>query len=176
MKRLPWRMYAINVFLIFHLFAIACWCAPSHALPFEVVRTLVGPYFRWIGLFQNWDMFSPSPKHRNGYLEAMVVYTDGSVRYWPFPRMDRMSFGERYMRERYRKFEETLAEDKYSDMWPDVARHLARQFSGGAKRPEVIMLILNWSDLVEDGDGSFTASPWQSRTFYRYRVEPEDLN
>lgn len=90
--------------------------------------------------------------------------------------MERMSLGERYARERYRKFEETLVEDKYSDVWPDVARYVARQVATPTKRPEIVMLILNWSDLRVDSSGNLTDSPWQSRVFYRYGVEPEDLN
>lgn len=172
---LRWRNSAIHVFVIFHLVAIACWCAPFNLLPLEVCRAVVQPYFRWTGLFQTWDMFSPWPKRRNSYLEAMVVFSDGTTAFWTFPRMDRMSYGERYMKERYRKFEETLVEDKYSDMWPDVARRVAREFRGGSKRPDMVMLTLNWSDLVQNGDGSFTDTPWQSRTFYRYRVEAEDV-
>jgi len=172
---LRWRVLAIDLFLIFHLVAIVCWCAPVNALPAEIVRALVRPYFRWTGLFQTWDMFSPLPERRNSYLEAMVVFTDGTTRFWTFPRMERMSYGRRYAKERYRKFEEVLPEDKYSDLWPDAARRVAREFRGGSKRPEIVMLILNWSDLAEESDGNFSATPWQSRTFYRYRVAAEDL-
>ena len=175
-QSIRWRVIAINTFLIFHLLAIACWCAPFNALPFAVCRTLVAPYFNFVGLFQAWDMFAPGPKHRNSYLEAEVLYNDGSTDYWNFPRLDRTGLGERYLRERYRKFEEVLVQDRYSDMWPDVARHVARQVVTKTKRPEMIMLILNWSDLGEDSKGNLIDSPWQSRVFYRYRVEPDDLN
>ena len=171
-----WRDSAISLFLLFHLIAIPIWCLPSNSLPLLVCRDLVRPYFLWSGLFQTWDMFSPSPKRTNGYLEAMLVYTDGTTDYWQFPRMDRLSFTERYSKERYRKFEETLADSKFADLWPDAARYIARHAPDPSKRPEMIMLILNWSDLVRNADGSFTDLPWQSRVFYRYRVEPEDLN
>jgi hypothetical protein len=171
-----WRDRAINLFLIFHLIAIPIWCLPSNNLAVLVCRELVRPYFLWSGLFQSWDMFSPAPKRTNDYLEAMLVYTDGTTDYWQFPRMDRLSFSERYSKERYRKFEETLTDDKFSDIWPDVARYIARYPPDGSKRPEMIMLIVNWSDLVRKSDGNFTDIPWQSRVFYRYRVEPEDFN
>jgi hypothetical protein len=171
-----WDVVAINVFLIFHLVAIACWCVPSNVLPVVACRELFGPYLRWVGLFQAWDMFAPVPKHRNSYLEAMVVYSDGSTDYWNFPRMEHMSLGERYAKERYRKFEEVLVDDRYSDLWPDAARFVARQVTTGKKRPEMVMLVVNWSDLREDRDGNLTDSPWQSHVFYRYRVEPEDFN
>lgn len=176
-SRIPrWHAVAINVFLVFHIVSIACWCAPSNVLPIVACRELVKPYFRWIGLFQAWDMFAPGPKHRNSYLEAMIVFSDGTTDYWNFPRMEQMSLGERYAKERYRKFEEVLVEDRYSDLWPDAARFVARRVAIGKKRPEIVMLVVNWSDLREDSNGNLTDSPWQSRVFYRYRVEPEDFN
>jgi hypothetical protein len=171
-----WRDRVINLFLLFHLFAILIWCLPSNSLPLVVCRELVRPYFLWSGLFQSWDMFSPSPRRTNGYLQAMLAYSDGTTDYWEFPRMDRLSLSERYSKERYRKFEENLSEDKFPDLWPDVARYIARHAPDGSKRPEMVMLVVNWSDLVRNADGSFTDLPWQSRVFYRYRVEPEDFN
>jgi len=170
-----WRDRAINLFLIFHLLAILCWCLPFESLPFVIGKTLVRPYFVWSGLFQSWDMFSPSPSRTNSYLEAEIVYEDGTTEYWEFPRMERLSYIERYSKERYRKFEENLRDERYYDTWPDVASYIARQ-AKGPKRPQMVMLIANWSDLVKNDDGSFTDSPWKSRVFYRYRVEPEDFN
>jgi hypothetical protein len=171
-----WRDRVINLFLLFHLISIPIWCLPFNSLPLLVCRELVRPYFLWTGLFQTWDMFSPSPKRDNDYLEAMLVYTDGTTDYLQFPRMDRLSLSERYSKERYRKFEETLTDDKFSDIWPDVARYIARHPPNGSKHPEMIMLIANWSYLARNVDGSFTDLPWQSRVFYRYHVEPEDIN
>jgi hypothetical protein len=90
--------------------------------------------------------------------------------------MDQLSLTERYSKERYRKFEESLIDERYSDMWPDAARYIARQTRNDSKRPEIIMLVVNSSELVRNADGSFKDLPWQSRVFYRYRVEPEDFN
>jgi hypothetical protein len=171
-----WNDWVIHLFLLFHISAILCWCVPFNSLPVLVGRTLVRPYFLWSGLFQSWDMFSPSPKRTNSYLEATLVYADGTTDYWTFPRMDRLSLTERYSKERYRKFEESLIDERYSDMWPDTARYIARQTRNDSKRPEIIMLVVNSSELVRNADGSFRDLPWQSRVFYRYRVEPEDFN
>ncbi|MGB7434194.1 MAG: hypothetical protein WBR26_26550 [Candidatus Acidiferrum sp.] len=169
------RNVAISIFVLFHVIAIACWCLPFNVAPLVLCRSLVQPYFLFTGLFQSWDMFSPVPSRTNSYLEAMLVYPDGTTEFWTFPRMDRLSFTERYRKERYRKFEETLVKDEYSDVWPDVARHIARQASTASRKPEMVMLIMNWSNLMQNPDGTFTDLPWQSRTFYRYRVEASDL-
>jgi len=170
------RKRAISVFLLFHLVAIPCWGLPFDSLPTLICRALVRPYFLWTGLFQSWDMFAPSPIRANRYLEAMLVYPDGTTDYWAFPRMDRLSFTARYAKERYRKFEEVLTDDKNADMWPDIARYVARQALRGSARPERVLLVLHWSDLEQSGDGSFDATPWQSRVLFSYRVEWDDFH
>jgi hypothetical protein len=176
-RRTKWYDRAISLFLILNLAAILAWCSPFTNLPVLISRVLARPYLVFTGLFQSWDMFSPAPKRTNSYLEAMLVYPDGTTEYWEYPRMDRLSFRERYVKERYRKFVEYVFDDKYSDILPDVARYIARQaVARGSKRPEMVMLIENRSDLVQNPDGSFNDLPWQSRVFYRYRLDPEDFN
>src|SRR5262249_53573127 len=64
---------AINAFLIFHIFSIACWGLPMSNPLANVYRSWVRPYFLWAGLFQSWDMFSPSPKAINSYVDAIVL-------------------------------------------------------------------------------------------------------
>jgi hypothetical protein len=169
---------AVNIFILFHLFAIVSWCLPSSRYPVLFARDLVRPYLLWSGLFQSWDMFSPSPKRTNSYVEAMLVYSDGTTEYWPFPRMERLGYVQRYTKERYRKFEEVMIDDKFSDMWPDVCRYVARHAPrpSGPRELEVVTLVVSWSNIEKNADGTFADSPWQSRTIYRYRVEPEDLN
>jgi hypothetical protein len=170
-----WKYVAINVFLIFHIFAISCWCLPM-ANPFvQVCRSAVRPYFQWTGLFQSWDMFSPQPETTNSYLEAIVIYKDGSTQIWSFPRMELLSLTNRYSKERYRKFVEVLLDDKNSALWPDVARYVARLPSIRAGDPQKVLLLAKWSTIIYHEDGSFTRTPLDENVFYRYDVKPEDL-
>lgn len=170
-----WMDRAVSAFVFFHVLAIGSWCLPFNPAPVRACRSLAGPYLLWSGLFQSWDMFAPSPLRTNSYLEARLIYADGTTEYWAFPRMDRMSLTERYAKERYRKFKECLLMDRNSDLWPDAARHVARQARKRSKHPEIVALIVNWSELVENADGSFSDLPWRSRVFYRYRTEPDDF-
>src|SRR5258708_33552975 len=89
----------INIFLAFHLLAITCWCVPIDSPLIPLCRNLVRPYFLWAGLFQSWDMFAPVPKGANTYIEATLVYRDGSRGTWTFPRMEQMSLAERSLKE-----------------------------------------------------------------------------
>src|SRR5258708_36244472 len=114
------RYVAINMFLIFHILAIACWCIPIGSPLIPLCKDLVRPYLLWSGLFQSWDMFSPNPKSANDYLEALILCKDGSTQLWSFPRMELLGLSERYFKERYRKFEEILQKGENSELRPDV--------------------------------------------------------
>jgi hypothetical protein len=169
------RNIGINAFLIFHILAITCWCLPINSALIVECRELVRPYFLWSGLFQSWDMFSPNPKSMNSYLEALIIYKDGSTEIWTFPRMQLLDLTERYYRERYRKFEEDVTENEHAGLWPDAARYIARLHRNGPTPPATVMLLVRWSNIVQRDDGTFERTPWDAHVFYSYTVQPEDL-
>jgi hypothetical protein len=170
-----WQYITINTFLIFHILAISCWCMPLSSPFIGVCRDALRPYFVWSGLFQSWDMFSPQPKAGNSYLEALILYKDGSTKIWSFPRMEQLTLTQKYSKERYRKFVETLLDNKNADLWPDVARYVARLPEIREGQPQKVMLVAKWSDIVRQPDGTFTRAPWDENVFYSYDVKPEDL-
>jgi len=120
-------------------------------------------------------MFSPSPISKNSYLEAIIIYKDGSTALWPFPRMEMLSLTERYSKERYRKFEENLRKDELSALWSDSARHIARLSSNHPSPPRTVLLVARWSDIIPRDDDSYDRGPWDMHVFYSYDVKPEDL-
>jgi len=170
------KRFAIQCFLVFHLLAIACWSLP---VTFQLVtqcRELIRPYFAWVGLFQTWDMFAPSPKTMNSYVEAIVLYTDGNTRNWAFPRMERLGLGERMFKERYRKYVENLKEDGNAALWPDAARFIARHNNDRPAPVRIVFLVRYWADIVPQSGGPYRASPFEAHVFYAYTVLPEDLH
>lgn len=166
---------AINCFIAFHLLAITCWAIPLNGPLISAFRDGLRPYIVPSGLFQSWDMFSPNPKGINSYMEAIVIYQDGSTQLWTFPRMEFLSYRERYVKERYRKYEENLQNGDNSELWPDAARRIARLNSSSAHIPKTVMLVVRWSDILPRGDNSYDRGPWQVNVFYSYTVQPEDL-
>ena len=95
-------------------------------------------------------MFAPNPAMANAYLEAEVTFRDGSRATWPFPRMDRMGYFERFRKERYRKW----ATERVNWMGgkPDpalaeaAARFAARQVDRGPDNPPwAIELVRYWA-------------------------------
>ncbi len=140
------KYIAINAFLIFHILAIACWCLPID-----------------------------SPKAANTYIEATIVYKDGSRTTWTFPRMEQLSLTDRYFKERYRKYAENLPMDQNDALLPDAARYIARLNSTPSHPARTVMLIQKWSFIVPRADGSYIPEPWSQHILYGYGVKPEDL-
>ena len=167
--------WAINVFLLFHIVAIFGWCVPIRTPFFELCRNMVRPYLRWSGLFQSWDTFAPEPWPTNSYLEATLIYRDGTRATWAFPRMEKLSLRDRYFKERYRKFEENLQRDENDSLWPDVARYIARANSSPANPVKTVILIQRWSFIVPRQDGSYNREPWDQHILLGYGVRTEDL-
>jgi hypothetical protein len=169
------KRIVISAFLLFHILAITLWCVPLDTLLVGAFRDAVRPYMLWTGLFQSWDMFAPTPRSFNAWVEASVIFRDGRIQPWRFPRMEQLSLTDRYYKERYRKFVENLQEDKQAALWPDVARHIARLNNNPANPPEIVMLIRYWSEIVPRADGSYHPEPVRGHILFEYNVKPRDL-
>jgi hypothetical protein len=169
----PLKRTAISAFLAFHLVAITCWAIPLDTPLIVAFRNAVSPYFLWSGLFQAWNAFAPAPKALNSYLEGIVIYHDGRVLTWKFPRMEQLPLAQRYYRERYRKFVENLKEDSNVALWPDAARYIARLNNDAFNPPEIVMLIRHWTDIVPPP--APPADRPHVQIFYEYKVKPQDL-
>jgi hypothetical protein len=166
---------AINVFLGFHVVAITLWCIPIDSPVIPLCKQLIRPYFLWSGLFQSWDMFAPTPKSANSYLEAVLIYEDGSRKTWAFPRMDQLGLTDKYFKERYRKFTESLVREENEPLLVDAARYIARLNSSPNMPVKTVVLVQNYSYIVPRPDGSYVPEPWQKHILLGYGVRPEDL-
>jgi hypothetical protein len=120
-------------------------------------------------------MFAPTPWASNSYVEAVVIYEDGSRKTWSFPRMEQLSLTDRYLKERYRKFSEVLQVEDNDALLPEVARHIARLNSTPSNRAKTIILIRRWSPIIPRADGSYQPEPWDQHVLLGYGVRPEDF-
>jgi hypothetical protein len=166
------RRGAISAFILFHLFVITVVAIPLKA--FSGVKELVMPYMRWSGLFQSWDMFGPDPVKVNAYVKAVVISRDRHMQVWSFPRMEDLGLGERFRKERYRKFMEVLPQPQLAPLWPDVATHLARSLNNPADPPDKILLIEFQSDIHLGSDDS-PESEARPNVFYEDYLPPGAL-
>ncbi|HEV3151436.1 MAG TPA: hypothetical protein VGY94_10800 [Acidobacteriaceae bacterium] len=165
---------AISVFILFHLIAITCWAVPWNVSVMRELKELIRPYMAWSGLYQSWDMFAPNPKSIDSYIKAVVFTGDRRMKVWTFPRMEELGFAERYQKERYRKFEETLPEQRYEALRPGVATHVARLFNSQVDPPDKVVLIEFRSDIKPGADESYVPVP-KPNVFYEGYIQSGDL-
>ena len=165
---------AISIFILFHLIAITCWAVPWNVSVMRELKELIRPYMAWSGLYQSWDMFAPNPKSSDSYIKAVVFTEDHHMKIWTFPRMEELGFAERYQKERYRKFEETLPDQRYEPLRPGVATHVARLFNSQVDPPDKVVLIEFRSD-IKAGAGESYVPVHKPNVFYEGYIQPGDL-
>ena len=165
---------AVSIFILFHLIAITCWAVPVNFSAVRELREIIRPYMLWTGLYQSWDMFAPNPKSINSYIKAVVFTQDRHMKVWTFPRMEQLSFRDRYPKERYRKFAEMLPDQKNEALWPGVAAHVARLFNNPIDPPDKVVLIEFRADIKPGVDESSAPVP-EPNVFYEGYLEPGDL-
>jgi hypothetical protein len=115
-------------------------------------------------------MFAPDPPNVNSYIKAVVIDQDHHIHVWPFPRMEELSLGQRFQKERYRKFSDVLAQPQMAPLWPDVARRVAGQFDSQPGALDKVMLIEFESAITP---GAATDPPFRPTIFYEDYVHPE---
>jgi hypothetical protein len=158
---------AINIFILFNLIVITCWALPLDISPLQEVKKIVRPYMLWTGLFQSWNFFAPNPKAVNSYIEAVAITQNHKQKVWVFPRMDLLSYSQRYREERYRKFAEVLLDRKNANLWPDVARHLAPMFQSRTD-PPVMILLIEFQAPIQPSAGNTSGPIPKPDIFYEY--------
>jgi hypothetical protein len=166
----------LSGFIALNLIAITIFSLPVEAFSLGALRKLLSPYTRCVGLTEMWDTFAPDPKSAEQYLKAAVVSVSGITRIYSFPRMEELSFAERYRKERYRKFVESVLCQDCAGLWPDVAREVARRVAEPEYPPDRVILIEFKSSIDPRtgalGDESHTKPSILAEQF----IEQEDIH
>jgi hypothetical protein len=145
----------IHAFVLFHLTAVVVWSLSGSPLRAPLEKKLHPRFARYmqpLGLWQSWIMFAPNPAMANAYLEAEVTFRDGSRATWPFPRMEKLGYVERFRRERYRKWANERIIFMFGKADPVLgeaaAKFAVRQLGGGAGKPlQTVELVQYRADI-----------------------------
>lgn len=124
---------------------------------------------------ETWDTFAPRPKAAEQYLKAVVQMESGDTKIYSFPRMEDLSWGARYQKERYRKFIESVLCRECSGLWPDIERSVAAREFDPVDPPDKVILI-EFKSVIDPSTGAIgseaAAKPTVLSELY---VEPGDL-
>jgi hypothetical protein len=170
------RKQIIIAFISFHVFVLLLFAFPVDNWLIREMRDLIAPYMRCVGMTDTWDTFAPNPKSAEQYLKAIVITESGEYKLFSFPRMEELPLKDRYRKERYRKFSESILCSECSGLWPDVERAVARRLSD-PKDPPVRVILIKYESLIDPktlsvGDDA-SAKP---TVLSQYLIASEDLN
>ncbi len=179
LERRWWGRKAINLFIVWHLFALSIWLLPFNSAIVPFFAPFVRPYVVSTGFAQSWSMFSPDPDKLDVYLEAQIRYADGETRAWFFPRMVGMGYTKKYEQERWRKLIEVSTHGGNQMLWPALARYAARVNDYDTQNPPTSVELVQHSRTVPPPGQPippYAVTPLQTNSGPSITViRPEDL-
>ncbi len=98
------------------------------------------------GATQHWSLFSPHVRHVIYHESATITFKDGSVKYYEFPRMEKLDHTEKFVHEKLRKvFSDCIPWPGYKQFLPDITSYLAAANQDSKNPPTIISMIMNSS-------------------------------
>ncbi len=190
----------VQILVLTHLVIIASWSLPQPPPALEngsvqpSPRTVVSNPVSWglwanqrfrsspaiqtpmltLGLWQYWDMFAPDPSRLDIWMDAEVVYANGSTAIVPYPRMSQMSIPEKYLKERFRKYVERMNGLEFDFKWPALSQWMAAQGWKDPSNPPIrVTMRRHWRDIQRYPEK--TPPQYATFAFYTHEVDQERL-
>lgn len=169
------RSFLVKGFVVLSLVAITLFSLPLDSFPFPALRRFLAPGMRCFGLSEMWDMFAPNPRSAEQYLKAIVVTQKGETTIYSLPRMEDLSFFDRYRKERYRRLTESVLCNICGGLWPDIEREVARRSMNPADPPVRVTLIKYESPIDPKTGATGDDAHATSTVLSELSIAPEDL-
>ncbi len=144
----------VSLFCLFFCIA-AQLIAFSHI---DYLKPILRPYTRPIGvglgIEQMWLMFSPDVRRTNYHSTAIFTFTDGTCRFYEFPRMDKRDYLTRFKQFKLQKlFDDVMANPVGKPYRPSIAEYLISCFETPQNRIERVNFMFNYTNTPTlDGD------------------------
>jgi hypothetical protein len=172
-----YKEIALSFVVASYLFFTITWLCPDAPLKTRILEPVKQFWLFW-GLEQNWKLFSPEIREINFHPEAILTFANGDRMIVEMPRMNRLSYGERFRLEKFRKWSiDSLPWPDYKEFWPDFARYIGRKHYNQNK-PSTLSLNLYWIEIPKPSASSNVAAlPEHTKmsTVFFYKYKAEDL-
>jgi hypothetical protein len=173
------RRIAISLFILTYLTLVEIWVGPTSGYIGDKLQNIIRPVVVFSGLDQQWTLFSPVIRNINFHSTAVITFQDGSTKLYEWPRMEKLSFFDRWRFEKMRKFmNDCMPWPEYRDFWPALARFLTRANLNPKNQPTYVSLAYNFVEIPTFGN-------WTDRyhlpehihrvNWFVYKVIPKDL-
>ena len=183
----------VKLFVLFHLTAITVWAMPQPPSAIKQHKVLPGGtewinywddqylrtfppidvYLHVTGFWQYWDMFAPNPAHTDQYGDAEVVYRDGKVKRYAYPRIYSLPIWQKFFKERYRKFYERAGSDDFLYLWPTFGLRVALLNDDPKNPPVRVKLYRHWRPVAAPGKPQ--QKEYNSYSYFTYVVDQKEL-
>ncbi len=144
------------------------------------VLDLVGLWWNYWGLDQNWALFSPVIRSINYHTTAVLTFLDGTKLVWQVPRMDKLTLLDRFRYEKFRKWGvDSLPWPDYKSFWTDTAKFVGRKFYRQENMPVCFSLQLHWIEIPKPEtnfvDRNALPEHTKTNTIFSYRYLKGDI-
>lgn len=133
----------------------------------------IDAYLSVSGFWQYWDMFAPDPANTDIWVDADIVYRDGSTKHYAYPRIYSLPIPQKYPSERFRKFYERVNDDRYRFLWPQFALRIAYLNDNPSNPPTSVRLTRHWRPVAPPGQ--VQPRDYNAYMFYEYVVRQDEL-
>lgn len=155
------------------------WTMPVWVFPPKrILDPATAPVMRAFGLWQSWEMFAPDPRREDIRVEVLFANHDGGGHGIMLTAMESMGYGERFQRERWRKFfNDHLRLDDERRLWQPFAAFMVRSLRQEGQDPAALELVRWWRaadpQFGPDVRPAVRRAPWSSHVFHRWTAPPE---
>lgn len=177
----PGHKALVSSFLLTFFVVVGSWLLPEWTPGKDRITAYTGPIMFLTGWTQYWSLFCPDVRNVNYHLSALVEFTDGTIKCYEFPRMEKMDLVTKFRKEKLRKlFGDNISWPNYAQFRPSISRYLARANNDPTNPPLRVTMFLNSADTPPPDEGQFCYRdelPPHTRKaiLSSYKVNPDDL-
>lgn len=191
--------WLVKLFVCFHALMVLIWCFPPTSediakrvsegkkYPTDLLifysngylKDTRRPWTRYMsstGLWQYWDMFSPNPAQVDFWIDANVVYQNGTEKIYSYPRMADLPIFQKYIKERYRKYTERSTSDDPASRrhYPSFAQRIAFEAATDKSNlPVEVQLRRHWKRILPPDQ--VTPEQYTTVNYFTYLVDQRQL-
>ncbi len=158
----------INVFIAVYLFVAWAWRHPVGTVGRLATEPLVR-VVRWLGLGQDWSMFTPNPAFTGADLQVIVKRRSGAALVWEPPHTEDLSGWGAFRFFRYRAYANAMMSSWAAGSRASLAEYLLRKYDFGDDPP--VEVVYTWIEqpIAPPGAADASGAPVRS-VFYTITV------
>ena len=161
---------AIDLFIAVYLFVAWAWRHPAGTFGRVATEPLVH-FVRWMGLGQDWSMFTPDPAVSGADLQVIVKLRSGAAVVWEPPHLHALTAWGAFRFFRYRAYSNAMMSTWAADGRGTLADYLLRKYDFGDDAP--VEVVYTWIERPIAPPGAAGDAPAPVRSVFHSVTVPD---